>query len=382
MQYAEAVCKRLFQFAKLEYHWNMKFRPRLLLFLLIFLPALNGAAGGRTVRTAKLPDHDLSIEMEKPPDVTMNNTAIEGGEGTDGGFLIPADPIQPAVQAGVETPGQPEIPAESRAEKVFRAMAKAYPDRTGDVEFIDGDWTIMVYGERFFYAEGRMLSESMRDKANSYDPLPFYNYPEELPPWTPPTAEESERMKEQEKRRQARPAKRSSQFYDALWRTHNRDESYEHVKQIRFLGHPVMVHYSILVQLSLVEEQISRLAKTNTAVRQWVSNIKSIDGWNWRNIAESESRSYHAYGAAIDFLPVSLGGLQTYWLWTSQHTPEWWTVSYAKRFQPPPEVIKAFESFGFIWGGKWRYFDTMHFEYRPEILAFNGIAQTDPRDLR
>ena len=26
------------------------------------------------------------------------------------------------------------------------------------------------------------------------------------------------------------------------------------------------------------------------------------------------------------------------------------------------------EKYGFIWGGRWYHFDTMHFEYRPEIL--------------
>ena len=27
------------------------------------------------------------------------------------------------------------------------------------------------------------------------------------------------------------------------------------------------------------------------------------------------------------------------------------------------------EKHGFIWGGKWYHYDTMHFEYRPEIIA-------------
>ena len=27
-----------------------------------------------------------------------------------------------------------------------------------------------------------------------------------------------------------------------------------------------------------------------------------------------------------------------------------------------------FETHGFIWGGKWYHYDTMHFEYRPELL--------------
>ncbi len=30
--------------------------------------------------------------------------------------------------------------------------------------------------------------------------------------------------------------------------------------------------------------------------------------------------------------------------------------------------VAAFEDNGFVWGGKWPFFDTMHFEYRPEVL--------------
>ena len=272
--------------------------------------------------------------------------------------------------------------ADNRAELVFRAIAQAYPDRTIEPEFRDGDWSIEVYGERFYFAEGRLLPAFLREKVSEYDPQPFYSYLKELPPWQLPTAEESARIKEQEALRRLRPPKRSSHFYDALWRTRNRDEAWEHIKQIFFLGHQVKVHYTVLVELSLVEEKILRIAKTNAAVKQWINDIKTIDGWNWRNISSTQSRSFHAYGAAVDFLPKSLGGLETYWLWTARSFPEWWNVPYAKRFHPPEEVIRAFESFGFIWGGKWRYYDTMHFEYRPEILLLSGIARTDPRDLR
>jgi hypothetical protein len=34
----------------------------------------------------------------------------------------------------------------------------------------------------------------------------------------------------------------------------------------------------------------------------------------------------------------------------------------------PVEIVQIFEKHGFIWGGKWEHFDTMHFEYRPELL--------------
>ena len=31
-------------------------------------------------------------------------------------------------------------------------------------------------------------------------------------------------------------------------------------------------------------------------------------------------------------------------------------------------IGEIFERHGFIWGGKWYHYDTMHFEYRPEFF--------------
>ena len=39
----------------------------------------------------------------------------------------------------------------------------------------------------------------------------------------------------------------------------------------------------------------------------------------------------------------------------------------------PPSFVEVFEQHGFVWGGKWLYFDTIHFEYRPEALIYNGL---------
>ena len=349
--------KGLLQNLPVYYYGNMN--PRWILCLFIFLPLWAGYARGKSEKKTQLPKNDVlpaliaqDISSSSEPEQTPGQTA---------GWL-----------------------AQFSAEEIFHAFVQAYPDRIREPEFRDGDWTIEVYGERFYYAEGRLLPASLRDRVNEYNPQPLYSYPKELPPWVPPTPEESARMAEREALRlqgQDTP-KRSSAFYDAIWRAHDRDEAYDHIKQIRFMANPFLLHYSILSQLSLVEEYILKAAKTNAAVKQWVDNLETVGGWNWRSIADSGNRSFHSYGAAIDLLPKSLEGLETYWLWASDHTPEWWAVPYTKRFHPPDEVINIFESFGFIWGGKWRYYDTMHFEYRPEILILNGIALTDLRDLR
>jgi hypothetical protein len=41
----------------------------------------------------------------------------------------------------------------------------------------------------------------------------------------------------------------------------------------------------------------------------------------------------------------------------------------------PQEIIDIFERHGFIWGGKWYHYDTMHFEYRPELTGLKPASQ-------
>lgn len=85
--------------------------------------------------------------------------------------------------------------------------------------------------------------------------------------------------------------------------------------------------------------------------------------FNWREVAGTARLSVHSFGAAID-LNVELAD---YWLWSSPTGREDDVPAYRNRY--PVDVVEAFERHGFIWGGKWFHFDTMHFEYRPELIA-------------
>jgi len=275
------------------------------------------------------------------------------------------------LTAGVFLPGQASN--RTRAEQVMRAFAEAYPRQIERVEFRGGDWTLLLRGTWYYYADGKLLPENLLANAASYSPQPFYNYQAELPPWRTLNAEENTRLRDMAINRSRNPPRRSPHFFDDLWRAHNRAESYDRVKTIRFLGKSTLVHHMILENLSIIEEQIMAAAANDPQVMAWKNNINSLDGWNWRNIADTQSRSFHAYGLAIDLLPRSLGGKETYWLWASNRRSDWWNISYNNRFHPPNKVIKIFETYGFIWGGKWLFFDTMHFEYRPEILILNGM---------
>lgn len=77
--------------------------------------------------------------------------------------------------------------------------------------------------------------------------------------------------------------------------------------------------------------------------------------YNCRPIAGTHQASAHGYGIAIDIATARAD----YWRWSRS--------GYRSRI--PPEIVAVFERHGFIWGGRWAHFDTMHFEYRPEMLA-------------
>ncbi|HEY7577812.1 MAG TPA: M15 family metallopeptidase [Acetobacteraceae bacterium] len=79
-----------------------------------------------------------------------------------------------------------------------------------------------------------------------------------------------------------------------------------------------------------------------------------------RPVADTGQRSMHAWGAAIDINPA----VADYWLWRRSGSS---IPAYANRV--PPDVVSVFERHGFIWGGRWAHYDTMHFEYRPELLG-------------
>lgn len=80
-----------------------------------------------------------------------------------------------------------------------------------------------------------------------------------------------------------------------------------------------------------------------------------------RTIAGTQQPSAHGYGIAID---IALKYAH-YWRWPK--LPPGGDVTY--RNQIPLEIVQVFEKHGFIWGGRWYHHDTMHFEYRPELLA-------------
>jgi hypothetical protein len=291
----------------------------------------------------------------------------------DAAYITLAD----TEEAEVSPEEMQQIATALRAELVMKSLAEGYPDRVSEAVFIDGDWTVEVDGTRFYYAGGKLLPEYRLAQEEEYSPLLFYRYSEDLPAWTPPSAEAIARMRAPRERQNTvtprPPTKRSIAFFDTLFQGASREEVLLHLKYIDFLGETIRVHESITDKLTAIEEQLKLLATSEPEIAYWVKNISDITTWNWRNIANSSSKSFHSYATAIDIQEKLQAGKHSYWLWSAQNGLSWWEIPYEDRQHPPDAVVKLFESYGFIWGGKWAQFDTMHFEYRPEVLLINGI---------
>ncbi len=83
--------------------------------------------------------------------------------------------------------------------------------------------------------------------------------------------------------------------------------------------------------------------------------------YNCRPIAGTKRMSAHGHGIAID---IALAHAD-YW----RNTKPGKDGAYAYRNEIPMEIVRIFEKHGFIWGGRWHHYDTMHFEYRPELAG-------------
>lgn len=93
--------------------------------------------------------------------------------------------------------------------------------------------------------------------------------------------------------------------------------------------------------------------------------LKSSGTFYWRKVRGANRLSAHSYGIAIDIGVAH----SNYWLWDNPKASELDRIKYNNRM--PLSLVEIFERHGFIWGGRWYHYDTMHFEFRPEILEYS-----------
>lgn len=141
---------------------------------------------------------------------------------------------------------------------------------------------------------------------------------------------------------------------------HDAAEVQKALVAVRIAGKLFMVHQKIKPQLERVAVRVAAELKKTPSLADYFD--KPGGTFNWRLIAGTSQLSNHSWAVALDLdVPHS-----NYWRnepgVASGAKPIVWKNRY------PQAIVDAFEAEGFIWGGRWFHFDTMHFEYRPELI--------------
>ena len=100
-----------------------------------------------------------------------------------------------------------------------------------------------------------------------------------------------------------------------------------------------------------VSNELNDMVKSDASLLEYLKNPGGT--FKWRIIAGTNRLSPHSYGIAIDINVKK----SHYWQWSN---------GYQNLI--PEKIVRVFEKHKFIWGGRWKHFDTMHFEYRPEMF--------------
>jgi hypothetical protein len=221
------------------------------------------------------------------------------------------------------------------------ALVRAYPDFLAS-----HDGTVLIWkdGTRMPVSDGRS-DKTFEDRLRQASILDQFSLPYVKGPLARPPAPEHD------------PGRfRNTAFFDKMYGDCSRGEVQKKLTTVAWL--PKSGGGS--VQITTVNGVADRLRAVSEDLDALGPDLKafafpSAGTFNCRTVKDTGNRSMHAWGAAIDINTKS----SDYWLWSR---------GGAYRNRIPFAIVQIFERHGFIWGGKWGHFDTMHFEYRPELL--------------
>jgi hypothetical protein len=135
-------------------------------------------------------------------------------------------------------------------------------------------------------------------------------------------------------------------------------------KLVEIIWCPKLVNQKIkITTVNGIDKKVSKISAELDNYPEFKKYITNIGGtFNWRSIAGTSRLSMHSFGMTIDINAK----YANYWQWDCKCKNENTNLSYKNNI--PKKIVAIFEKHGFIWGGNWNHYDTMHFEYRPELL--------------
>jgi len=224
----------------------------------------------------------------------------------------------------------------------LKELVRVYPN---NIVGYDDDFLILKNGLKFRISDGRndKTFEELVEKPD-IDDMFYVRYPAGKMPKQPGKNIDPGRV-------------RFEPLFVSMYGDCSKNEVRHNLRRVKWLPN----HSGGSVEMTIVNgaadalEDVSReLDKLPDDLMQYVKS--PAGGYNCRKIAGSNAKSMHAYGAAVDINTK----YANYWRW-GRGEPQW-------QNRIPIEIVRIFERHGFIWGGYWFHYDTMHFEFRPELL--------------
>jgi hypothetical protein len=136
------------------------------------------------------------------------------------------------------------------------------------------------------------------------------------------------------------------------------------LKLVEIVWCPKLVNKKVKVTtVNGIDKIVNKLSAELDEHPEFKKYINAIGGtFSWRTISGTNRLSMHSFGITIDINVKN----SNYWQWDCNCKNEAASPLYKNRI--PVKLVSIFEKYGFIWGGNWKHYDTMHFEYRPELL--------------
>ncbi|MDO5395045.1 MAG: M15 family metallopeptidase [Bacteroidales bacterium] len=258
-------------------------------------------------------------------------SAIHGADETTVTDTVPC-------QAKEDTAGiQPDMPLG------VRALMHAYPDFV--VGYADGRIR-MADGSELTYDDGKEKSfDELLDNSDIED---MFFVPYEVPDSAPAYLSDAGRS-------------RSDAFFKKMY---GADEAAvrRQLERVDWFGQ--RVYFS---RTNGAADSLRRVAAELAAHPDLRPLLKSSGTFYWRKVRGANRQSAHSYGIAFD-IGVDKSD---YWKFRNPRARETDRIRYRNRI--PARIVEIFEKHGFIWGGAWYHYDTMHFEFRPELLHYRDL---------
>lgn len=239
------------------------------------------------------------------------------------------------------TPSQAAAPqaAESIPDGA-RALIKAYPD------FIKGyekGYVVMKNGTKMLYDDGK--KKNFEETLDNSDLEDMFHTRYREPQGAPEYLADAGRS-------------RNEQLFKMMY-GNSEAEVRRSLVSVPWFGQTVR-----FTSVNGAADQLRKVAAELAQYPELRKYLKSSGTFYWRSVRGAKRLSAHSYGIAFDI------GVQysNYWLWENKGAKETARIKYSNRI--PERIVEIFRRHGFIWGGSWYHYDTMHFEYRPEILAY------------